>query len=48
MTTAAGLFTAVPAVIAYNHYLNHIRGIATRLDNFAIEFVSKIDTMYSQ
>ncbi len=47
VTTAAGLFTAVPAVIAYNHYLNNIRGIATRLDNFAMEFVSKIETMYS-
>ncbi len=47
ITTAAGLFTAVPAVIAYNHYLNDIRGLALRLDNFAMEFVTKLETMYS-
>jgi biopolymer transport protein TolQ len=47
ITTAAGLFTAVPAVIAYNHYLSGIRTFATRMDNFAMEFVSKIETLYS-
>jgi biopolymer transport protein TolQ len=47
ITTAAGLFTAVPAVIAYNHYLNDIRSLALRLDNFAMEFVTKLETMYS-
>jgi len=46
-TTAAGLFAAIPAVIAYNHYLSSIRGVATRMDNFASEFVSKIETIYS-
>jgi biopolymer transport protein TolQ len=47
ITTAAGLFAAIPAVIAYNHYLHGIRGLATRMDNFAAEFVSKIETMYN-
>jgi biopolymer transport protein TolQ len=47
ITTAAGLFAAIPAVIAYNHYLSNIRGVATRMDNFASEFVSKIETIYS-
>ena len=47
ITTAAGLFAAIPAVIAYNHYLSSIRGVATRMDNFASEFVSKIETIYS-
>lgn len=47
ITTAAGLFTAIPAVIAYNHYLHDIRALATRMDNFAMEFVAKIETMYS-
>jgi biopolymer transport protein TolQ len=46
ITTAAGLFTAVPAVIAYNHFLADIRGMAGRMDNFAMEFVSMIETMY--
>jgi biopolymer transport protein TolQ len=47
ITTAAGLFAAIPAVIAYNHYLHSIRGLAARMDGFASEFVAKIETMYS-
>jgi biopolymer transport protein TolQ len=47
ITTAAGLFAAIPAVIAYNHYLSGIRGLAARMDGFAAEFVAKIETMYS-
>jgi biopolymer transport protein TolQ len=48
ITTAAGLFAAIPAVIAYNHYLHGIRGVASRLDSFANEFVAKIETMYAE
>jgi biopolymer transport protein TolQ len=47
ITTAAGLFAAIPAVIAYNHYLQGIRGVASRMDSFAAEFVAKIETLYS-
>jgi len=47
ITTAAGLFAAIPAVIAYNHYLQGIRGVASRMDSFASEFVAKIETLYS-
>lgn len=47
ITTAAGLAAAIPAVIAYNHYLRGIRAVATRMDNFAAEFVAKIETLYS-
>ncbi|HWG59155.1 MAG TPA: MotA/TolQ/ExbB proton channel family protein [Candidatus Acidoferrales bacterium] len=47
ITTAAGLFAAIPAVIAYNHYLHNIRGVSTRMDHFASEFVAKIETLYS-
>jgi biopolymer transport protein TolQ len=47
ITTAAGLFAAIPAVIAYNHYLHSIRGLAARMDGFAAEFVAKIETIYS-
>jgi biopolymer transport protein TolQ len=39
ITTAAGLATAVPGVIAYNYFLNRIKGTATRLDLFALEFL---------
>jgi biopolymer transport protein TolQ len=47
ITTAMGLFAAIPAVIAYNHYLGGIRRVAARMDGFASEFVSKIETIYS-
>ncbi len=47
ITTAAGLFAAIPAVIAYNYYVGGIRGVAARMDSFASEFVSKIETIYS-
>ncbi|HEY6466483.1 MAG TPA: MotA/TolQ/ExbB proton channel family protein [Candidatus Acidoferrales bacterium] len=47
ITTAAGLAAAIPALIAYNHFLQGIRTLASRMENFASEFVSKIETMYS-
>lgn len=47
ITTAAGLFAAIPAVVAYNHYLSKIRAVAARMDSFAAEFVAKIETIYS-
>ena len=47
VTTAAGLFAAIPALIAYNHYLHGIRGVASRMDNFASEFVARIETLHS-
>jgi biopolymer transport protein TolQ len=48
VTTAAGLFTAVPAVIAYNHFLHRIRDYGSRMDSFTMEFASMIETMYTQ
>lgn len=43
VTTAAGLFAAIPALIAYNSYLQDIRNLAQRLDTFVLEFVSQIE-----
>jgi biopolymer transport protein TolQ len=34
VATAAGLFAAIPAVVAYNYFLNQIRRHATQLDVF--------------
>jgi biopolymer transport protein TolQ len=39
ITTAAGLAVAIPGVIAYNYFLNRIKGVATRLDLFGLEFL---------
>lgn len=42
VATAAGLFTAIPAVIAYNYFLSRIRGTAFRMDTVAVELLSLI------
>ena len=47
VTTAAGLFVAVPAVIGYNHFLGRIREFAKALDNFALEFLNAAERNYS-
>jgi len=47
ITTAAGLAAAIPALIAYNHYLQGIRSVASRMDSFAAEFVAKVETLYT-
>src|SRR5256886_16585370 len=41
VTTAAGLFAAIPAVIFYNHFLQKIRDLAQRLDTFALEVTAQ-------
>ena len=46
ITTAAGLFTAVPAVIAYNHFLHDIRELSSRMDSFALEVSAVVEKMY--
>ena len=47
VTTAAGLFAAIPALIAYNHFLQDIRDLAQRLDTFALEFAAQIEKTFS-
>jgi biopolymer transport protein TolQ len=47
IATAAGLFTAIPAVIAYNHFLHEIKEFAGRMNNFASEFTAQIEKQYT-
>jgi biopolymer transport protein TolQ len=47
VTTAAGLFAAIPALIAYNYFLSDIRDLAQRLDTFALEFAAQIEKTFS-
>ena len=46
ITTAAGLFTAVPAVIAYNHFLHNIKDLGARMDGFTMEVVALVEKLY--
>lgn len=47
VATAAGLFVAIPAVIAYNQFLTKIRELGTRMDNFSLEFLNAAERNYS-
>jgi biopolymer transport protein TolQ len=38
IATAMGLFAAIPAVVAYNRYVNDVEKLVNRYDNFCEEF----------
>lgn len=40
VATAAGLAAAIPAVIAYNHFVNKVRTLETEMANFANDFLN--------
>jgi biopolymer transport protein TolQ len=40
IATGFGLFAAIPSVIAYNHFVNKLRGIAGQLDDLKSEVLS--------
>jgi biopolymer transport protein TolQ len=40
IATAAGLFAAIPAVIAYNYFLTRIRRTAFRMDSVVVELLA--------
>lgn len=43
VATAAGLFAAIPAVMAYNYFLSRIRRMSFRVEAFTIEFLNTIE-----
>ena len=47
ITTAAGLATAIPAVIFYNQFLQNIRDLAQRLDIFAMEVTAQVEKAFN-
>lgn len=40
IATAAGLAAAIPAVVAYNYFLNRVRRQATEMELFGLEFLT--------
>ena len=46
VTTAAGLFAAIPAVIFYNNFVGDIRDLAQRLDTFALEVTAQVEKAF--
>jgi len=47
VTTAAGLFAAIPAVIAYNMFTQHIREFGSRMDDFSLELINEVERAQS-
>ena len=43
ITTAAGLFVAVPAVVAYNQFASRIRVFASTIDDFSRELLNSLE-----
>jgi len=46
VTTAMGLFAAIPAVIFYNNFVGDIRDLAQRLDTFALEVTAQVEKAF--
>lgn len=46
ITTVAGLLVAIPSMFGYNWLVHTLRVLTVELDNFAHEFVSKMETQY--
>lgn len=42
VATAAGLFAAIPAVVAFNYFMNQVRSQAAYMETFAIEFTDMV------
>jgi biopolymer transport protein TolQ len=40
IATAAGLFAAIPAVMAYNHFSTRMKLFAAEMDDFSLEFLN--------
>jgi biopolymer transport protein TolQ len=40
IATAAGLAAAIPAVIAYNYFVNRVRVAGVEMDNFTLDFLN--------
>ncbi|HOV90994.1 MAG TPA: MotA/TolQ/ExbB proton channel family protein [Syntrophorhabdaceae bacterium] len=43
ITTAIGLATAIPAVLAYNYFLGRLKGIISRMENASTYILNTID-----
>lgn len=47
ITTAAGLFAAIPAVIAYNLYVQRVKEFGALMDDFALEFLNMTERYFT-
>jgi len=48
LTTALGLFAAIPAAISYNYFGNIIRETGQRMEDFSLEFLNAAERNYGE
>jgi biopolymer transport protein TolQ len=47
ITTAAGLFAAIPAAVFFNLYNSRIKVLAAMVDDFALEFLNLVERNFT-
>ncbi len=47
ITTAAGLFAAIPAVIAYNQFVQRLKEFGSLMDDFCLEFLNMTERYFT-
>jgi len=47
VTTAAGLFAAIPAVIAYNQFVQRVKEFGALMDDFTLEFLNMTERYFT-
>ena len=46
VATAGGLFAAIPAVIAYNYFIDRLKVLGVTIDDFSVEFLNTIERSF--
>lgn len=47
IATAFGLFAAIPAVMAYNYFVNRVRGVSAEMEDFCLEFLGIVEKNFT-
>ena len=47
IATAAGLFAAIPAVIAFNYFVHQVKEFGSAMDDFSLEFLNLMERTFS-
>ena len=47
IATAFGLFAAIPAVMAYNYFVNKVRTVAAEMEDFSLEFIGIVEKNFT-
>ncbi len=47
IATAFGLFAAIPSVMAYNFFVNKVRGVSAEMEDFSLEFLGIVEKNFT-